>query len=100
MEKKQIFMQERARIYTSMVTEAIQAANKAVEDTNARDSRADSIEALNNAASAYNQITRSNYMTAEMALWIDTLAYNLPSCIIDYIKGVYGDNKIYKTGEI
>lgn len=100
MEKKQIFMQERARIYTGMVTEAIQAANKAVKDTNARDSRADSIEALNNAASAYNQITRSNYMTAEMALWIDTLAYNLPSCIVDYIKNVYDNKDVYKTGNI
>lgn len=43
MEKKQINVQDKIRVYSSMITEAIQAANKAVKDMNASESRAGSM---------------------------------------------------------
>ena len=100
MEKKQINVQDKIRVYSSMITEAIQAANKAVKDMNASESNAGSIEALNNAAHAYEQVTGSVYINTEIALWIDTLAYNLPSGIVDYIKGMYDNKDVYKTGNM
>lgn len=92
--------QDRIQGFSKMITEAIQAANEMVEKLNASECFAGSIKSLNNAASAYTQITGSKIMDAELALWIDTLAYNLPSCIVDYIKGIYGNKDVYNTGRL
>ena len=100
MEKKQINAQDKIKIYSDMIAEAIQAADDAAEDLRASGCRAGTQERLNNAASAFNQVIRSNYMNAEIALWIDALVYNLPSAIVAYIQNVYGNETAYQTGNI
>lgn len=87
----------KVELYNEFIKEAIDGANNVVNDCVKKQVHLENVHALENALKAYKQRFPKSKADYYDILWLDTLAYNLPTGLIEYIKHIYNGGEASKS---